>query len=277
MTMRRIVKKLIVGPRKVIRRAVGRAEFVRSIRPSDVFIVTFPKSGTNWVGFFLALVAADRSTGERSVLTLDESRRWVAGVNDEYFGGARLPEEPRLQDPRVFKVHAPYDEALGRVIYLARDPRDVMVSYYYHQLRKKQQFDVSIDEYVERNDTWPGDWGDHVSGWLAHADREDVLFLRYEDLKASTVASFRNIVDFCGLGLREDELADYIGRSSFENMRRAEEAVGAPEAGDIRFTRKGVVGDWMNELSPRSVGLIEERYRDLMVSLGYELASGSSS
>ena len=128
---------------------------------------------------------------------------------------------------------------------------------------------MSIDEYVERNDTWPSDWGKHVRGWLAQSGSEDVLFVRYEDLKASTFASFRKIVDFCGLDLSEDELADYIERSSFENMQLAEEPVGDRLA-DIRFIRKGVVGDWQSELSRRSAQLIQERYGDLMAVLGYE-------
>ena len=96
--------------------------------------------------------------------------------------------------------------------------------------------------------------------------------VRYEDLKASTFATFRRIVGFCGITLSDEELAGYIERSSFENMRRAEVACDGDEAGSIRFTRKGVVGDWRNELSPGSVKLIEERYGRLMVSLGYELS-----
>jgi hypothetical protein len=278
--MGRLVKKLINRPRTAFRRVSGRARFRRSIRPSDVFIVTFPKSGTNWVGFLLALVAADRATGSKTEITLGESSDWVRGVNEEYSGGRPLLEDPRLGEPRVFKIHAPCDPIFPRVIYVVRDPRDVMVSYYYHNRRKKLKFEISIDEYVARNDTWPCDWGDHVAGWLSRADQDDVLIIRYEDLKENTQASFRRIVDFCGLDLSDEQLTDYIERSSFDRMSKAEEAVRELEAAagvteardDLRFMRRGVVGDWKTELSAESVRLIEERYGDLMASLGYDLA-----
>lgn len=275
-----LVKKLINRSRTAVRGISGRARFRRSIRPSDVFIVTFPKSGTNWVGFLLALVAADRATGSKTDITLEESSDWVQGVNEEHFGGRPLPEDPRLGEPRVFKIHAPYDPVFPRVIYVVRDPRDVMVSYYYHNRRKKLEFEIAIDEYVARNDTWPCDWGDHVAGWLSRAGGDDVLFIRYEDLKEDTLASFRRIVDFCGLVLSDEQLNDYIERSSFDRMRKAEEAARQLEAAagvseardDIRFMRRGVVGDWETELSAESVRLIEERYGGLMASLGYDLA-----
>jgi hypothetical protein len=277
--MLRITKRLMNRTRNVVRNTMGRKRFERSIRPSDIFIVTFPKSGTNWVGYFLALVVADRATGQRAEPDLDEANQWVRGANSEYLGGEPLPgdEDGRSRDPRVYKIHAPHDPKLRRAIYLVRDPRDVMVSYYYHRQRKtQQQLGLSIDEYVEANDTWPCDWGEHVSGWLDHADSPDVLLLRYEDLKTDTKESFRRIADFCDLRLTDEELADYIERSSFSNMRQAEAAAGSPEAGDLRFTRKGVVGDWRNELSPESVALIEQRYGTLMRRLDYGPAVGSA-
>jgi len=171
-------------------------------------------------------------------------------------------------------VHAPYDAGLPRVVYIVRDPRDAMVSYYYHNRRGKAEFDTSIDEYVERNATWPCDWGEHAGGWSTQADRENVLLVRYEDLKARTFACFRTILDFCRLELTDDELVDYIERSSFEKMQKAEEPVGVRSARDIRFIRKGVAGDWRSELSPESAQLIVRRYEGLMASLGYETATG---
>ena len=274
MNRRSAARHLIARPRKAIRRTVGRARFMRSVRASDTFVVTFPKSGTTWVSYLLALVRADRATGDRCELSLNDSILWVPGVNDEYFRGGRLPDEPHLQDPRVFRVHAPYDAGLPRVVYIVRDPRDAMVSYYYHNRRGKAEFDTSIDEYVEGNATWPCDWGEHAGGWSAQADRENVLLMRYEDLKARTFESFRTILDFCRLELTDDELVDYIERSSFEKMQRAEEPVGVRSARDIRFIRKGVAGDWRSELSPESAQLIVRRYEGLMASLGYETATG---
>jgi hypothetical protein len=270
MSLKQLTKRAISGPGRLLREAHGRRRFARSIRNGDTFIVGYPKSGTNWIGFLLALIVADRATGTRSQITLEESSRWVPDFNDDYFGFRPLPDDPTLGRPRVFKVHAPFDPELARVIYVVRDPRDVIVSYFYHKLRTKTDFEMSIEEYVETNDNWPGDWGEHVTGWLEAIDEDRVLLVRYEDLQTDPTSEFRRIVDFSGFEIGEVELAEYVERSSFTNMRRAEVACDGDEAGELRFTRKGVVGDWRNELSPESVSLIEKRYGSLMVSLGYE-------
>lgn len=251
------------------RELAGRRRFIASIRDSDVFLVTYPKSGTTWVAFFLASIIADRTRGGRRDLTLDGMQGWVPGVNPHYLREP-LPEVKGGQTPRIFKAHSPANPWFRHVVYLVRDPRDVMVSYFYHFRRRKDDFDLSMEEFVERNDHYAGDWGEHVRGWLKRTSDEHVLLLRYEDLHLEPVTSFRRIAEACGIDLTDEELQHYVERSSFGRMRKAEEVASTENVRGIDFIRQGVVGDWRSELSEGSVRMIEQRYGDLMKILGYE-------
>lgn len=203
---------------------------------------------------------------------LSDFRRFVPDINAPFAATKTLDEFRSLADPRVFTTHAKFTDAFKRVIYLVRDPRDVMVSYYYHHLRSVLSFDMGIDEFVLRNGMRPGDWGEHVLGWLEKpSDSKQVV--RYEDLHATPEATFRKVIEFCGLEVSDEQLGAYIGKSSFDNMRRLEETKHSGNVRRIRFVRQGKVGDWCAELPDSSVKLIESRYTNIMHELGYAPAS----
>jgi len=250
---------------------LARRRFVSSLRPTDVFIVTFPKSGTRWLGFFLAsIIAQKQSQLQSSPLTVTDYGGLVHDVNRQYHTLTPLNEFDGLLDPRIFTVHASWDSSLPNVIYLVRDPRAVLVSYYHHFEIVDGSFNRSMSDFISSP---PQDWNSHVRSWLEHADSERLLLLRYEDLHADPTRYFRDVADFAHIPTSEVELASAIDRSRFDNMRRVEDLTQdltkyADPSG--RFVRKGKVDSWRDELSPEQIKLIEERNKTLMEQLGYE-------
>lgn len=262
-----------------------RRRFIASLRPSDVFIIAYPKSGIHWGRFFLTPILAQRIPELCDLpLTWAKAGQCVPDVHDLYYANQPLSPYLHRPEPRIFTMHAPYDPELPKVIYLVRDPRDVMVSFYYHHRRTDPEFNMSLDEFVIENKTWAGDWGDHVAGWLVHADGERVLVVRYEDLYRDQYVEqrdypwFRRILDFCGLNADEAELKGALEVCSFQNMRQIESLVDKEHpdtkigwGGDksIPFMRRGKVGSWREELSPELVQILNERYAEFMSLLGY--------
>lgn len=252
-------------------RRIARRRLRRSLRERDTFLVAYPKSGTNWIGYFLGCVIADRNLRRREPLTLKSYREWVPDVNEEYFSKGSLTEYRHLPDPRIFTVHAPFDRQLPRVICLVRDPRSVLVSYYYHKRREQVDFCLSIDEFIQGGSAFRQDWGNFVGGWLRNGDPVRTLLARYEDLRRDPVASFQRILRFCGLELSEAETRKFVEISSFNRMRKV--SLPFSETGcarDIPFVRRGSLDEWREKLNPTSVMAIERRFSRLMDRLGYE-------
>ena len=250
--------------------------FKRELRPSDVFIVSHPKSGRHWVCFMLASIMKAQGFTGPSQLTLNSWKEMIIPLNRRAIkvdkrNLRRLRDFP---DPRIFVCHAPYDPILPKVVYLVRDPRDVLVSFYYHNRRIHPNALKDISEFVTHHFAIKNNWHFQVSGWLEHAGDANLLIVRYEDLKHDTKIWLGEICRFCGLSVTQSELEEAVANGSLENMRAIERQYGkGTPNGDpsIPFVRKGVVGAWQEELSSHTAKLIEGKCHELMTKLNYKL------
>ena len=146
----------------------------------DVFVVSYPKSGNSWVRFLIAnLVAPGRSVDFASVQEIVPGIDWLSAN-----------ELRRLSRPRLLKSHEYFDPRYGKLLYLVRDPRDVVVSYYHHHVRSQLIAEgYPMEQYVTRFlagrlDPY-GSWHDHVGSWLGAREGDPgFLLMRYEDLSA---------------------------------------------------------------------------------------------
>jgi hypothetical protein len=198
----------------------------------------------------------------------------------------------RLPRPRLLKSHEAFHPNYPRVIYIVRDPRDVAVSFYHHNLKARNVPDgYPMDEFVPRFlraefDPWWGSWADNVNSWLSmRQGRSTFLLIRYEDLKQEPHRELRNIAmflrdaGFCNVDGSPQNLSLAIERSSPERMRELEKAEARRYAQlkqtrqDLPFIRSAKAGGWKSVLSPESVQLIEDAWGRTMEQLGYTLAA----
>ncbi len=237
----------------------------------DIFVVSYPKSGNTWVRFLIAnLMGAGSSVDFSNIEKL---------VPDIY----RHTNEKlmRYRRPRVLKSHEYLDLRYPRVIYLVRDPRDVVLSYFHHVkkfLRIERQ--QSIDEFVElfiagRLDGY-GSWGQHVGTWrLAKGGEAGFLVIRYEDLQTDPEAELVKIAAHVGISSDREMILSCLQLSDFDRMKEMELDHGKrwqPLAGtceSMPFIRKGRSGGWREELQPDLARRIESAWGDLMSDLGY--------
>jgi hypothetical protein len=166
-----------------------------------------------------------------------------------------------LPAPRVFKSHLSYrrvPKGPCKYLYVARDGRDVAVSYY-HFYTTHMGFKGTFAEFFERflkGEVQYGSWFRHVRRWWAHRDDPNVLFLRYEDLAADLPGCVRKISAFFGLPIAPERWPGILECCSFAFMKQHEsqfdpllsllyEQGFRPHA----FLRQGRSGGWRGQLS----------------------------
>ena len=257
--------------RQWFRWPLGHRAFLDSIRPSDVFVVTYPRSGTTWLRYLIANVLAPAED-----VTFSTFRNYVPDINDTYAARTSLDVFLPLSTPRFFSFHGPYDPALPKVVYLLRDPRDVMISFYHYRRTREQTYSGSLHDFLRSDDHYPCPWDQHVTGWLLNGVNDNICLIRYEELQRDTLTAVRRVLDFADVHCKEDDIARAVTASGFDEMRSAEERY-TPDVSvtgeEKRFVRRGKIGGYADELDLQSIRIIEEKYGRVMRVVGYEPSS----
>jgi len=249
----------------------------------DVWIVAYPKCGTTWTQQIVRSlldkqdldVNIDRAIPWLEASSSDPGRRYVVNAED-------------IKRPRAFKSHMPYhrmpcgspDSTPGRYIYVARNPKDVAVSYFHHYFSLQRAHNFTWDVFL----TWflngelgYGDYVDHVLSWWQRRGDNNVLFLKYEDMKSDITASATKIASFLNINISDELIQKTIEVSSFSSMKTnpttSYEWLSLHPQG-TPFIRKGTVGDWKSlfssEQSARFDSLDREKFQQVGLQLKYE-------
>lgn len=231
---------------------------------ADVFICGYPKSGNTWFQYLITGVVFGcdaRYTPDPLIQTI------VPDVSDRKF-------YLRYQTPCYFKTHLLPQPQYKRIVYLLRDGRDVMVSYYHHQ-RAMMGEKVDFLEMVCRGRSlFPCKWHEHVEAYLSHQPQTQMLTVRYEDLIADTLGQLRRVCDFIGIDRSESMLQSAREQASFQAMRDKEQTplwVKRPKWKDANefFVRRGVVGSYKDEMSPEVLEALLDAAGPTLKKCGY--------
>lgn len=248
-----------------------------SVLPNDVFITSYPKSGNTWTRFLTAnLLWADDSTDFINI----EQR-----VPDIYKHGDT--ELLSFDQPRYLKSHEYFDPRYPKVVYIVRDPRSILVSYYNYEMRWATRFGPETSYYdfakvfVSGELNAFGSWQQNVLSWLGvyRNNPERLCYIRYEDLLSNGQETLTRVSSFLGLDRSEAQIAHALKMSSFNRMKALEKASdqddkhweSAPKNKSIPFMRSGKSSEWKQVLNEKTLTLIEDSCGALIEELGYAL------
>ena len=244
-------------------------------RPTDVLITTAPKAGTTWMQQILHQL---RSGGDPDFKEIDHVVPWLERQRTDSDWQHVLSRFEQIPNPRLFKTHCTWEQTPGkdtaRLILTVRDPRDCCVSFYHHRMDmtdaaiqhanmdRPSSFDQHVEEWLHF-----GAWFRNVASWWPHRDRDNVLMLRYQDLRHDLAGGMKEIIDFLGWTVSEQQLARALEYSSFVWMKaNADRFIGSMEDGSPffrpgGFIRKGKTGDYRQHLDPAQEARILDRCR----------------
>ena len=255
-----------------------------TVYPDDVFLVSYPRSGNTWTRFLLGnLLYPDAPVTFSNI---------EARIPEIYFNRDRMLRA--LRRPRMLKSHESFQPHYPHVIYIVRDPRDVAISFYHHNVKARNiPDDYPMTSFVQRFiagefDQKFGSWRDNLLSWVSlRGDNPDFMMLRYEEMKRDAAGALLHIVAFlehCSfrkIDSSPEALQRAIELSSPERMRTLEKEEAASwvltksTRSDKPFVRTAKAGGWKSQLAAESVEAIESAWGDLMQGVGYELSSGS--
>lgn len=241
-----------------------------------ILVVEYPKSGGTWLGQLIS-----------DYFDLDFPRN----------------EFPSWQSSLI---HGHYTPSRGysrskKIIWLIRDGRDVMVSYYHHCLIwndknklspkdiKYHRNAVSFDDFenVKKNlpafieysythkpsplqhFTHPGTWASFNRSWLKASknNRLDIVHTKYEDLLSDTETELTRILhEGFSINVDPDKVSEIVYRYSFENQTTRKKG----EESKSSFLRKGISGDWKNYFTEEAAEIFDYYAGEILIQLGYE-------
>ncbi|XP_039388576.1 sulfotransferase 1C4 isoform X2 [Mauremys reevesii] len=197
------------------------------------------------------------------------------------YAKAGLELAEAMPSPRTLKTHLPVQlvppsfwEQECKVIYVARNAKDNLVSYYhFHRMNKNMPEPGTWEEFLEKfmagQVLW-GCWYDHVKGWWDAKENHCILYLFYEDLKEDPKREIQKVLQFLEKDLENEVLDKIIHHTTFEIMKdnpMANYTFQPPAVMDHSispFMRKGTVGDWKNHFTMAQNEKFDEDYRKKM-------------
>jgi hypothetical protein len=232
-----------------------------------VWLASFPKSGNTWLRLFLdAYYLGDidinniaTSTGDNAGIlhAVDNmsANRFPWQVQQLMRHSALLKQTLNYINtrhaniPMFVKTHSCSAKTMDIellphtltkcVVYLVRDPRDIVPSYAAHMGMTYDEAITSMSnniltlesskQYDEQMLTHVTSWNLNVSSYLKDKSH-NVLFVKYEDLKANPVQTFSTILGHVGVKADEDRVKKAIKTCDLSKLKKQEEEKGFAEA-----------------------------------------------
>ncbi len=279
-----------LGP-AACRFSVGRAivqkarELIVKKNDADVFIISIAKSGRTWLRLILGKAFALHH-GLRDVNLL-KLKKMAASCPKIPLIEMSHDDHPGWKTPKELLTSK--QEYQGkRVILLARDPRDILVSRYFARSRRLMIYKGDLSSFLRSK---MGSIDTIISFYNIWAEARHVpagfLLVRYEDMQADTGKEIRRMLDFLGLHEIGDDLIEEATEfARFDNMRRMEmsDAFGlkmlrpADKSDPESYkTRKGKVGGFLDYLSKEDIEYVNHKVSTQLSSFyGYPTNVGRS-
>ncbi len=247
-------------------------------RDDDIIISTYAKAGTTWLQQIVAQLLFNSQEG----LEVAEMSPWMdLRVPPKEI---KLPAVAAQKHRRFMKTHLPVDALVfsprAKYLYIGRDGRDIIWSFYNHHFTAKENWYQALNDtpgrvgppiekpspsirqyfhdWLDKNGHpwWP--FWENIISWWAIRHLPNVFFLHFAGLKRDMAGEIRRIAEFLAIPIDESRWEEILTHCSFDYMK--EHATKSVPLGGIfwdggaqTFIYKGTNARWKDILSKDEV------------------------
>lgn len=214
--------------------------------------ISYPKSGRTWLRYILLQL-------------IDE--KYIHYHHDGFeFNNGSMPAHNFDLEMRKTKYREPQ-----KIIYLDRDPRDVMVSLY-HQVTGRFadyfHYTGTVSEFLRDDYFGAHNLQRFREMWFEILTDRPFLHISYEQLHRNPIVVIDRVITYLGLNAKLEDIRSAVVAGNIDNMRKVEVSGDfskpwlQPRNGHTKV-RKGVVGNYLSELSNADIDYLDSVFQPL--------------
>lgn len=233
-----------------------------------IYFLSFPKSGRTWLRMLIGRAFMEQHNLNGSIFPLNYR---LIRETENGFPRITVTHSGEIWENRKGDVKLLQDTFGRKILLLVRDPRDVIVSLYYHRRYRNQTFFGSLGDYLQQDsgsiDTIIEFMNLHVR---SRNKFKDLLIVKYEDLVQNPRITLEEVIRFVfGYEFKPHAISNAIEYCKFENMRKMEESGQSHHSltlvdpkDDRSFkVRKGKIGGYKEELDEELLNFLNEKIK----------------
>lgn len=200
------------------------------VRKDDIWLITYPKTGTTWTQKMLWLLAYNLD------YETDKNKRFwercpfleadiLFDIDDD---GDKIEKINTFKSPRIIKSHLPMDllptqlwTVCPKIIYVTRNPKDVAISYYHHYVNIQGYggtFTDFMELFLADLIIYSPFHSSIVDFWTIRQEK-NILFLTYEEMKRDLLTVIQKMSKFLNKNYSSTDLIQLKDYLSFDSMR----------------------------------------------------------
>tara|TARA_Y100001954_G_C15782761_1_gene590845 strand:- start:663 stop:1532 length:870 start_codon:yes stop_codon:yes gene_type:complete len=257
--------------KKILRRITPNA-FYDSLANSQVVLVSFPKCGRSWLRLMICDMVGHQF--DNLNIVADTNLLWKVHPLIPYFTIDH--DDASLKSPKDLNRDKSAFEN-KKVIFLVRDPRDVIVSWYFQIVKRgsKKWFNGkiktnSVADFIDNEYGGLKTIIEFYNIWLRNKKTpKDFLLIKYEDLKNNPYKVLESINNFCGINtiISKSSILFAIENNSFEKLKSRERNQSIDHSAFKTFdtkdseafkVRKGKIGGYVDYLDEKQIVKMNE-------------------
>lgn len=188
------------------------------VRSDDIWVITFPKSGTTWTLEMIRMFNMDLDYDKAANIKQEDCYDMIDVVNvykHEGLSSHSLKKIAARPSPRIIKSHLPIEllpksiwTAKPKIIITSRNPKDTCVSYFHHY-RNLHSYKGDLESFVKiflADEVLYAPFYERILNYWSARHEPNILFFTYEEMKSDLMSVLRKTQHFLGKSFSEDQL-----------------------------------------------------------------------